>query len=104
MKTANTAGTTTARDFLPLNGTDHIEFYVGNAKQTAYYYRAAFGMALVAYQGPETGKRDQTSYVLQQGNIRFVLSTALTPSHAIAAHVLKHGDGVHIIALWVDDA
>src|SRR5262245_57465288 len=103
MDTLNTLQATTARDFLPLNGTDHIEFYVGNAKQTAYYYRAAFGMALVAYKGPETGTRDRTSYVLQQGKIRFVLITALTPSHAVAAHVLKHGDGVHSIALWVDD-
>jgi 4-hydroxyphenylpyruvate dioxygenase len=104
METLNTVQATTERDFLPLNGTDHVEFYVGNAKQTAYYYRAAFGMALVAYQGPETGTRDRTSYVLQQGRIRFVLTTALTPSHAVAAHVLKHGDGVHSIALWVDDA
>lgn len=67
METVNTAGATAARDFLPLNGTDHIEFYVGNAKQAAYYYRTAFGMVLVAYQGPETGTRDRTSYVLQQG-------------------------------------
>jgi 4-hydroxyphenylpyruvate dioxygenase len=66
METLNTVQATTERDFLPLNGTDHVEFYVGNAKQTAYYYRAAFGMALVAYQGPETGTRDRTSYVLQQ--------------------------------------
>jgi len=91
-------------DFLPLNGTDHIEFYLGNAKQAAYYYRAAFGMTLVAYCGPETGTRDRVSYVVQQNKIRFVLTTALRPDHPIAAHTLKHGDGVHSIGLWVDDA
>ena len=66
-----------AQDFLPLKGTDHIEFYVGNARQAAYFYRAAFGMSLVAYAGPETGRRDRASYVLQQGKIRFVLTTPL---------------------------
>jgi 4-hydroxyphenylpyruvate dioxygenase len=91
-------------DFLPLNGTDHVEFYVGNAKQAAYYYRAAFGMKLVAYRGPETGTRDRTSYVVQQDKIRFVLTTPLEPDSPIAAHILKHGDGVRDIALWVDDA
>jgi 4-hydroxyphenylpyruvate dioxygenase len=104
METVETAKTTTEKDFLPLNGTDHIEFCVGNAKQAAYYYRAAFGMRLVAYCGPETGTRHQASYVLQQDKIRFVLTTALRPDHAIAAHTLKHGDGVRSIALWVDDA
>jgi 4-hydroxyphenylpyruvate dioxygenase len=93
-----------ATDFLPLNGTDHVHFYVGNAKQAAYFYRTAFGMELVAYAGPETGIRDRASYVLQQGKIRFVLSTALRPDHEIAAHVAKHGDGVKDVALWVDDA
>ncbi len=92
------------QDFLPLKGTDHIEFYVGNARQSAYFYRAAFGMSLVAYAGPETGRRDRASYVLQQGKIRFVLTTALQPGSEIAAHVHKHGDGVRAIALWVDDA
>ena len=92
------------QDFLPLRGTDHIEFYVGNARQSAYFYRAAFGMSLVAYAGPETGRRDRASYVLQQGKIRFVLTTALRPDSEIAAHVQKHGDGVRAIALWVDDA
>jgi 4-hydroxyphenylpyruvate dioxygenase len=91
-------------DFLPLNGTDHIEFYVGNAKQAAYYYRAAFGMQLVAYSGPETGMRDRASYVLQQGKIRFVLTTPLGPDNVIAEHIKLHGDGVREIALWVDDA
>jgi 4-hydroxyphenylpyruvate dioxygenase len=91
-------------DFLPLNGTDHVEFYVGNARQAAYFYRTAFGMKLVAYAGPETGQRDYASYVLQQGKVRFVLTTALRPDNDIARHVEKHGDGVHAIALWVDDA
>lgn len=93
-----------SQDFLPLQGTDHIEFYVGNARQAAYFYRAAFGMSLVAYAGPETGRRDRASYVLQQGKVRFVLTTALRPESEIAAHVHKHGDGVKAIALWVDDA
>jgi 4-hydroxyphenylpyruvate dioxygenase len=91
-------------DFLPLKGTDHVEFYVGNARQAAYFYRAAFGMSLVAYAGPETGHRDRASYVLQQGKVRFVLTTALRPDSDIARHVHTHGDGVHAIALWVDDA
>ena len=94
----------TTPDFLPLKGTDHVEFYVGNAKQAAYYYRAAFGMKLVAYAGPETGLRDRASYVLQQGKIRFVFTTALREGSEIARHVQKHGDGVHTVALWVDDA
>jgi len=94
----------TAQDFLPLKGTDHIEFYVGNARQAAYFYRAAFGMSLVAYAGPETGQRDRASYVLQQGKVRFVLTTALRSDSEIAQHVHKHGDGVRAIALWVDDA
>ena len=93
-----------AQDFLPLKGTDHIEFYVGNARQAAYFYRAAFGMSLVAYAGPETGLRDRVSYALQQGKVRFVLTTALRSDSAIAEHVHKHGDGVRSIALWVDDA
>jgi 4-hydroxyphenylpyruvate dioxygenase len=91
-------------DFLPLKGTDHVEFYVGNARQAAYFYRAAFGMSLVAYAGPETGQRDRSSYVLQQGKIRFVFTTALRTDSEIAGHVHVHGDGVRAIALWVDDA
>src|SRR5579863_7593597 len=90
--------------FLPLNGTDYVEFYVGNAKQAAYYYRAAFGFKLIAYRGPETGTRDRVSYVVQQGKIRFVLTTPLSADGAIADHIHRHGDGVHEIALWVDDA
>ncbi len=95
---------TPTTDFLPLKGTDHVEFYVGNARQAAYFYRAAFGMSLVAYAGPETGQRDRASYVLQQGKVRFVLTTALRPDSDIARHVHTHGDGVRSIALWVDDA
>src|SRR6266516_4124640 len=92
-----------AEDFLPLNGTDHVEFYVGNAKQSAYYYQSAWGYELVAYAGPETGVREKASYVLEQGKIRLVLTSALTPEHEISQHVLKHGDGVKVLALWVDD-
>jgi 4-hydroxyphenylpyruvate dioxygenase len=97
------ATTTTAPDFLPLNGTDHIEFYVSNAKQTAYYYQSALGFEIVAYAGLETGLRDRTSYVLQQGKIRFVITAPLTPNSPIAEHVRLHGDGVKVLALWVDD-
>lgn len=91
-------------DFLPLKGTDHVEFYVGNARQAAYFYRAAFGMSLVAYAGPETGQRDRASYVVQQGKVRFVFTTTLRSEGVIAEHVQRHGDGVRVIALWVDDA
>lgn len=93
-----------AQDFLPLKGTDFVEFYVGNAKQSAYYYQAAFGYELVAYAGPETGLRDRASYVLQQGKIRLVLTTSLLPDSEISEHVRQHGDGVKVMALWVDDA
>ncbi|NOW97660.1 4-hydroxyphenylpyruvate dioxygenase [Mucilaginibacter sp. SG564] len=96
-----TPGTT---DFLPLNGTDHVEFYVGNAKQAAHYYKTAFGFQNLAYSGPETGVRDRASYVLQQGKIRIVLTTPLHSNHPIAEHIKKHGDGVKVLALWVDDA
>jgi len=92
------------QDFLPLKGTDHVEFYVGNARQAAYYYRTAFGMSLVAYAGPETGLRNRASYVLQQGKVRFVFTTSLRPGSPIAEHVAKHGDGVRVIALEVEDA
>src|SRR3954469_5824561 len=98
-----------AHDTFPINGTDYIELYVGNAKQAAHYYRAAFGFQLIAYRGPETGTRDRASYLLQQGKIRFVLTTAIRPdlsadAKRIAEHVSTHGDGVRDIALWVDDA
>ena len=92
------------QDFLPIHGTDHIEFYVGNAKQAAYFYRACFGFQLTAYRGPETGTRDRASYVLEQNKIRFVLTTPLHPSGDIADHIFRHGDGVKSVALWVDDA
>jgi len=92
------------QDFLPINGTDYIEFYVGNAKQSAYYYRSAFGFSLIAYAGLETGIRDRSSYVLQQDKIRFVLTTPLLPDHPISDHIRQHGDGVRDLALWVDDA
>ena len=91
-------------DFLPLNGTDHIEFYVGNAKQSAHYYQTAWGYEVVAYAGLETGVRDHASYVLQQGKIRLVLTTSFNPESDISEHVRKHGDGVKVLALWVDDA
>ena len=99
-----TEATPAGADFLPLKGTDHVEFYVGNARQAAYFYRAAFGMSLVAYAGPETGQRDRASYVVQQGKIRFVLTTPLRSGDAVADHVHRHGDAVRVIALWVDDA
>lgn len=91
-------------DLMPLLGTDHMEFYVGNAKQAAIYYQAAFGYELVAYRGPETGDREKCSYVLQQDKIRLVMTSALNPEHEIAKHVALHGDGVKVLALWVDDA
>jgi 4-hydroxyphenylpyruvate dioxygenase len=91
-------------DFLPLNGTDYVEFYVGNARQAAHFYRTAFGFSLAAYRGPETGVRDRASYVLVQGKIRFVITAPLFPDHPITDHVRTHGDGVRDIALWVDDA
>jgi 4-hydroxyphenylpyruvate dioxygenase len=104
MATFATSKRMAAQDFLPLKGTDHVEFYVGNARQAAYFYRTAFGMSLVAYAGPETGMRDRASYVVQQGKIRFVFTTALRPAGLVASHVALHGDGVHAIALEVDDA
>jgi 4-hydroxyphenylpyruvate dioxygenase len=91
-------------DTFPINGTDYIEFYVGNAKQAAHYYQCAFGFQLTAYRGPETGVRDKVSYLLTQNKIRLVLTSALGPDGPIADHVNKHGDGVRDIALWVDDA
>lgn len=95
---------TSSQDFLPLQGNDHVEFWVGNARQAAHYYRSAFGFRLAGYSGPETGVRDRASYLLEQEKIRFVLTTALQPDHAIADHVRLHGDGVRDIALTVDDA
>tara|TARA_Y100001978_G_scaffold193106_1_gene198891 strand:+ start:3136 stop:4293 length:1158 start_codon:yes stop_codon:yes gene_type:complete len=93
-----------AKDFLPLLGTDYVEFYVGNAKQAAYYYKSAFGFQSYAYKGLETGSRDVVSYVLKQDKIRIVLTTPLNSKSVINDHIVKHGDGVKVIALWVDDA
>jgi 4-hydroxyphenylpyruvate dioxygenase len=93
-----------AQDFLPLLGTDYVEFYVGNAKQAAHYYKTAFGFQSLAYAGLETGQRDRTSYVLMQNKIRLVLTTPLNSSSPINDHIRKHGDGVKVIALWVEDA
>jgi 4-hydroxyphenylpyruvate dioxygenase len=91
-------------DFLPLNGTDYVEFYVGNARQAAHFYQTAFGFQPLAYAGLETGIKDHTSYVIAQDKIRFVFTTSLVPDSPIAEHVKLHGDGVKVIALWVDDA
>ena len=93
-----------ATDFLPLNGTDYVEFYVGNAKQAAHFYKSAFGFQSLAYAGPETGVMDKVSYVVRQNKLTFVLTTALRSEHDIAAHVNKHGDGVKVLALKVEDA
>lgn len=93
-----------AQDFLPLLGTDYVEFYVGNAKQSAHFYKTAFGFQSYAYAGLETGLKDRVSYVLKQDKIRIVLTTALNSNSPIGEHVKKHGDGVKVIALWVEDA
>ena len=93
-----------AQDFLPLLGTDYVEFYVGNAKQAAHFYKTAFGFQSLAYAGLETGVKDRASYVLKQDKIRLVLTTALTSDSPIGEHVKKHGDGVKVVALWVEDA
>lgn len=91
-------------DFLPINGTDYVELYVGNAKQSALFYQYAFGFELIAYSGPETGVKDRASYVLKQDKIRLVLTSPLSSGHPINQHVQKHGDGVKVLALWVNDA
>ncbi len=93
-----------AQDFLPLLGTDYVEFYVGNAKQAAHFYKTAFGFQSYAYKGLETGSKDTVSYVLKQDKIRLVLTTPLNSQHPINEHIVKHGDGVKVIALWVEDA
>ena len=94
----------TQEDFLPLLGTDYVEFYVGNAKQAAHYYKTAFGFQSLAYAGPETGLKDRASYVVRQNKLTFVLTTPLMKDNEIANHINKHGDGVKILALKVDDA
>jgi len=93
-----------AQDFLPINGTDYVEFYVGNAKQAAHFYKTAFGFQSLAYSGLETGDSTKTSYVLVQDKIRLVLTTPMSGNTEIEEHITKHGDGVKVIALWVDDA
>ncbi len=93
-----------AQDFLPLLGTDYVEFYVGNAKQSAHYYKTAYGFQSCAYKGLQTGSKDTVSYVLKQDKIRIVLTSALNSKSEINKHVTKHGDGVKIVALWVEDA
>ena len=93
-----------AKDFLPINGTDYVEFYVGNAKQAAHFYKTAFGFQSLAYSGLETGEKTKTSYVLIQDKIRLVLTTPMSGNTQIEEHITKHGDGVKVIALWVDDA
>ncbi len=95
---------TITTDFLPLQGTDYVEFYVGNAKQAAHFYKTAFGFQSLAYAGPETGVKDKASYVIRQNKLTFVLTTPIRANNEIADHVYKHGDGVKVIALKVEDA
>ena len=102
--TAVNTATNTQTDFLPLQGTDYVEFYVGNAKQAAHFYKTAFGFQSLAYAGPETGVKDKASYAIRQNKLTFVLTTPLRAGNAIADHIYKHGDGVKAIALRVDDA
>ncbi|HWC55026.1 MAG TPA: 4-hydroxyphenylpyruvate dioxygenase [Chitinophagaceae bacterium] len=106
MKTATISDkkTITQQDFLPLQGTDYVEFYVGNAKQAAHYYMSAFGFQALAYAGPETGLKDKVSYAVRQNKLTFVLTTPLRIDNAIADHVYQHGDGVKMLALRVEDA
>ncbi len=104
MATATLPGATETHDVFPINGTDYVEFYVGNAKQAAHFYQAGFGFQLAGYRGPETGVRDRASYLLTQNKIRLVFTSPLGPDGPIADHVRQHGDGVRDIALWVDDA
>lgn len=103
-QTSSTVTPVATADFLPLEGTDYVEFYVGNAKQAAHYYIAAFGFQPLAYAGPETGQRDKASYVVRQGKLTFMLTSALRPDGPIADHVFRHGDGVKHLALRVSNA
>ncbi|MFN4971960.1 MAG: 4-hydroxyphenylpyruvate dioxygenase [Bacteroidota bacterium] len=104
METLELTKKETTADFLPLNGTDFIELWVGNAKQAAHFYKTAFGFQSLAYAGPETGLRDRASYVLKQDKIRLILTSPLSSNSHIAEHHKKHGDGVKYLALWVNDA
>src|SRR5215203_5533920 len=102
--TSQKQSTNTLTDFLPLLGTDYVEFYVGNAKQAAHFYISAFGFSPLAYAGPETGLKDIASYVVRQNKLTIVLTTSLRPDNEIADHVYTHGDGVKVLALLVNDA
>ncbi|WP_207513624.1 4-hydroxyphenylpyruvate dioxygenase [Longitalea luteola] len=102
--TLTAAAPTTQTDFLPLEGTDYVEFYVGNAKQAAHFYKTAFGFQSLAYAGPETGVKDRASYAIRQNKLTFVLTTPLRAGNPIADHIYKHGDGVKVLALRVQDA
>ena len=93
-----------AEDFLPLNGTDYVEFIVGNAKQAAYFYKSAFGFQSLAYSGMETGNKEFTSYVLVQDKIKLVFTTPMNKDSELNDHLIKHGDAVKVVAIWVDDA
>lgn len=104
METLEAIKSETTQDFLPLNGTDFIELWVGNAKQSAHFYKTAFGFQSLAYAGPETGVKDRVSYVLIQNKMRLILTSPLKSDSIIAEHHRKHGDGVKYLALWVDDA
>ena len=101
---SNTAAQNSVQDFLPLLGTDYVEFYVGNAKQAAHFYKTAFGFQSLAYAGPETGVKDRASYVIRQHKLTFVFTTPLRSQNALADHIYKHGDGVKVLALKVDNA
>jgi 4-hydroxyphenylpyruvate dioxygenase len=103
-KTLTSKDPSVSIDFLPLQGTDYVEFYVGNAKQAAHFYKTAFGFQSLAYAGPETGMKDKVSYVIQQNKLTFVLTTPLRNNNPVADHIYKHGDGVKVIALKVEDA
>ncbi len=102
--TLQSSASNSKTDFLPLQGTDYVEFYVGNAKQSAHFYKTAFGFQSLAYAGPETGMKDKVSYVIRQNKLTFVLTTPLRSGNAIADHIYKHGDGVKVLALKVEDA
>ena len=104
MATAALPDAKPVEDTFPINGTDYIEFYVGNAKQASHFYHGAFGFDVIGYRGPETGVRDRASYLLQQDKVRLILTTAIKSRGSVADHVYRHGDGVKDIALWVEDA
>src|ERR1700719_3248116 len=97
-------GSSAETDFLPLQGTDYVEFFVGNARQAEHFYKTAFGFQSLAYAGPETGVKEKASYVLRQNKLTFVLTTPLRSGNPIADHIYKHGDGVKFLALKVEDA